>query len=186
MYFTEDCGFRSTKGLIELDDKLFNIIKEAKQGSKEAFTTLMQRYKDHVYRFAYGMLGDAMEAEDVSQETFIKAYYSLSKLENEAAFGSWLTQILSNICYDRYKKKKMTFIELNDQVYQNKTDQQQLRLTLAEAIENLSLEHREVIILKDVQGYSYDEISEIIKIPLGTVKSRINAARLHLRKELSR
>jgi RNA polymerase sigma factor (sigma-70 family) len=171
--------------VIGLEDKLFTIIREAKQGSKEAFTLLMERYKDHVYRYAYGMLGDAMEAEDVAQETFIKAYYSLPKLENEAAFSSWLTQIMSNICYDRHKKKKMKFSELNDQVYENKTEQQQLRLSLTEAIQKLSLEHREVILLKDVQGYSYDEISEMIKIPLGTVKSRINAARLRLRNELS-
>jgi RNA polymerase sigma factor (sigma-70 family) len=168
-----------------LVDKLLTIIREAKQGSKEAFTLLMERYKDHVYRYVYGMLGDSMEAEDVSQETFIKAYYSLPKLENEAAFSSWLTQIMSNICYDRYKKKKLKFSELNDQVYENKTEQQQLRLSLTEAIQKLSLEHREVILLKDVQGYSYDEICEMIKIPLGTVKSRINAARLRLRNELS-
>jgi RNA polymerase sigma factor (sigma-70 family) len=171
--------------VIGLDDKLFAIIRESKQGSKEAFTLLMERYKDYVYRYAYGMLGDSMEAEDVAQETFIKAYYALSKLENEAAFGSWLTQIMSNICYDRHKKKKIKFSELKDQVYENKIEQQQLRLSLTEAIQKLSLEHREVILLKDVQGYSYDEISEIIKIPLGTVKSRINAARFRLRNELS-
>ena len=170
--------------MIGLDDKLFTIIREAKQGSKEAFTHLMERYKEHVYRYAYGMLGDIMEAEDVTQETFIKAYYSLPKLENEAAFGSWLTQIMSNICYDRHKKKKMKFSELTDQVYENKTEQQQLRLSLNEAIQKLTIEHREVIILKDVQGYSYDEISEMLKIPLGTVKSRINGARLRLRNEL--
>jgi RNA polymerase sigma factor (sigma-70 family) len=170
--------------VIGLDDKLFTIIREAKDGSNEAFTLLMERYKDHVYRYAYGMLGDVMEAEDVAQETFIKAYYALSKLENEAAFGSWLTQIMSNICYDRHKKKKLKFSELNDQVYENKAEQQQLRLSLTEAIQKLSLEHREVILLKDVHGYSYDEISEILKIPLGTVKSRMNAARLRLRNEL--
>jgi RNA polymerase sigma factor (sigma-70 family) len=70
-------------------------------------------------------------------------------------------------------------------VYENKTEQQQLRLSLTEAIQKLSIEHREVIVLKDVQGYSYDEISEMLNIPLGTVKSRINAARLRLRNELS-
>jgi RNA polymerase sigma factor (sigma-70 family) len=171
--------------VIGLDDKLFTIIREAKLGSKEAFTLLMERYKDYVYRYSYGMLGDSMEAEDVTQETFIKVYYALPKLENEAAFSSWLTQIMSNICNDRHKKKKITISELNDQVYENKSEQQQLRLSLTEAIQKLSMEHREVILLKDVQGYSYDEICEMLKIPLGTVKSRINAARLHLRNELS-
>jgi RNA polymerase sigma factor (sigma-70 family) len=171
--------------VIGLDDKLFTIIREAKQGSKIAFTLLMERYKDHVYRYAYGMLGDTMEAEDAAQETFIKVYYALPKLENEAAFSSWLTRIMSNICYDRHKKKKLKFSELNDQMYENQTEQQQLRLSLTEAIQKLSIEHREVILLKDVQGYSYDEIGEMLKIPLGTVKSRINAARLRLRNELS-
>jgi RNA polymerase sigma-70 factor (ECF subfamily) len=172
--------------LIVLDDKLYAIIRQAKQGSREAFTLLMERYKDHVFRFAHGMLGDRMDAEDVSQEAFIKAYYSLFQLENEAAFGSWLTRIVSNLCYDRLKKKKLAFSELTDQIVESTMDQYQLRLSLEEAMSKLSPEHREVILLKDVRGYSYEEMETILAIPLGTVKSRMNMARLRLRTELNR
>jgi RNA polymerase sigma-70 factor (ECF subfamily) len=172
--------------LIVLDDKLYAIIRQAKQGSREAFTLLMERYKDHVFRFAHGMLGDRMDAEDVSQEAFIKAYYSLFRLENEVAFGTWLTRIVSNLCYDRLKIKKLTFTELTDQIVESTMEQHQLRLSLEEAMRKLSPEHREVILLKDVQGYSYVEMGDILEIPLGTVKSRMNTARLHLQMELNR
>jgi RNA polymerase sigma-70 factor (ECF subfamily) len=172
--------------LIVLDEEIYAIIRQARQGSKEAFTHLMKRYKAHVFRFANGMLGDRLEAEDVSQEVFIKVYYSLSRLENEYAFGSWLIRIVSNLCYDRLKKKKLLSVEFIDPVLENSSDQHQLRLSIEEALQKLSPEHREVILLKEIQGFSYEEIASALEIPLGTVKSRINAARLGLRNELNR
>lgn len=173
-----------------MDQELYNLIEEAKRGDKDAFALLVKKYKEKVFRFAFGMLSDRMEAEDVSQEAFIKAFYSLSKLDNNYAFTSWLTRIAFNLCYDRIKKRKkesiisIELLETNvSSIGMERTD---LTMTIQEAMKTLSPEHREAVILRDVEGYSYDEIAEILNMPLGTVKSRINAARLLLRKEMKR
>ncbi len=173
-----------------MDQELYDLIGKAKSGDKEAFALLVKRYKNTVFRYSYGMLADRMEAEDVSQEAFVKAFYSLSKLDNIYAFASWLKRIVSNLCYDRIQKQKKTnsvsgeFIETR--ISNNDMERTDLQMTIEEAIEKLSPEHREAIILREVEGYSYDEISGMLNIPLGTVKSRISAARLLLRKEMIR
>lgn len=173
-----------------MDQELNKLISKAKTGEKEAFTLLVKRYKESVFRYAFGMLADRMEAEDVSQEAFIKAYYSLAKLENIYAFSSWLTRIVSNLCYDRIqKRKKETAVSgelIKTHIANNNIEQVHLHMTIEEAMNKLSPEHREAIILRDVEGYSYDEIAGMINIPLGTVKSRISSARLMLRKEMNR
>lgn len=172
-----------------VDQELYSLISEAKKGSKDAFALLLNRYKGIVFRHAYGMLSDRMEAEDVTQEAFIKVYYSLSKLENEFAFSSWLTRIVSRLCYDRLQKRKKEGVideAIREQSTEETVEQKQLHLTIEEAMNTFSREHREVILLRDIQGYSYDEIADILGIPLGTVKSRINAARLLLRNEITR
>ncbi|MDD9268516.1 RNA polymerase sigma factor [Paenibacillus sp. GCM10023248] len=172
-----------------MDQELYDLISKASNGDKDAFALLVKRFKSSVYRYAYGMLSDRMEAEDVAQEAFIKAFYSLPKLEHGFAFTSWLTRIVSNLCYDRLNQRKkentspQEWVETTARVDLERTD---LQMSIQEALDTLSPEHREVIILRDVEGYSYDEIAGIIDIPIGTVKSRINAARLLLRKELKR
>lgn len=81
-----------------MDQELYRLIGKAKSGEKDAFTLLIKRYKDSVLRYAFDMLSDRMEAEDVSQEAFIKAFYSIPRLDNSYAFSSWLTRIVSNLC----------------------------------------------------------------------------------------
>ncbi|TCS81253.1 RNA polymerase sigma factor [Tepidibacillus fermentans] len=179
-----------------MDQELFQLISEAKEGKQDAFEQLITRYKGAVYRQAYAMLGDHMEAEDVTQEVFVKIYYSLSSLESAYAFTSWLTKITFNLCYDliEKRKKKVTVTSENlDQLTRPNPppssrliERKDLQLTLQEAMQNLSLEHREVIVLRDIQGYSYDEIAKLLKVPSGTVKSRLYHARLALKNELSK
>lgn len=173
-----------------MDEELFRLINRAKTGEREAFALLVKRYKDTVFRFAYGMLIDRMEAEDVTQEALIKAFYSLPRLDNIYAFSSWLTRIVSNLCYDRIQKRKKESIVSSEIIENhranNMIEQTHLHMSLEEALFKLSPEHREAILLRDVEGYTYDEMAGILHIPLGTVKSRINAARLLLRKEMKR
>jgi RNA polymerase sigma factor (sigma-70 family) len=177
-------------GRVCVDQELYDLIAKAKSGDKEAFALLVKRYKDIVFRYSYGMLADRMEAEDVSQEAFVKAFYSLSKLDNIYAFASWLKRIVSNLCYDRIQKLKKTNVVSSElietQISNNDMERRDLRMTIEEAMGNLSPEHREAIVLREIEGYSYDEISGMLNIPLGTVKSRISAARLLLRKEMIR
>jgi RNA polymerase sigma-70 factor (ECF subfamily) len=172
-----------------VDEELYRLIGEAKRGGKEAFAQLLTQYKDRVYRHAFGMLGERMEAEDITQEAFIKAYYSLARLESEYAFSSWMMQIVSNLCKDRLKKceKERTLrSESIEEVTIQGVEDKNLGLGIQEAMTTLSPEHREVILLHDVQGYRYEEIAAIVGIPLGTVKSRLNMARLALRNEMKK
>ncbi|AIQ12592.1 RNA polymerase sigma factor [Paenibacillus durus] len=172
-----------------VDEELNHIIHRAKHGDKEAFAQLVKRYKGHVYRYAAGMLGDRMDAEDVSQEAFIKVYYSLSGLDNEYAFSSWIIRIVSNLCKDRLKKRtkeQRMSDEPNETIADQHLPDPLEKLSIEEAMSRLTVEHREILLLHEVQGYRYEEIADIMEIPLGTVKSRLFAARMVLRKELGK
>lgn len=174
-----------------MDEELYQIIYKAKRGDQNAFARLVNKYHGSVFRQAYAMVGDRMAAEDVTQDAFIKAFYSLGKLDNEYAFTSWLTRIVSNVCYDhlkKAKKKKVVSLEENENAGPSELtiERSQMRLNIREAMQTLSKDHREVIVLRDIQGYSYQEIADILQIPVGTVKSRISIARLELKKELTR
>lgn len=170
-----------------MDEKLFHTIHRAKRGDLEAFADLVNLFKGQVYRFAVGMVCDRMDAEDLAQEAFVKAFYSLSNLENEYAFSSWLIRIVSNLCKDRLKKRgKENWIreEAHGAIEDKGLTDLSEKLSIEEAMTRLSVDHREVVLLHDVQGYHYEEIAEMVGVPLGTVKSRLFAARLALRKEL--
>jgi RNA polymerase sigma factor (sigma-70 family) len=174
-----------------VDQELTNLIQKARSGDLEAFSTLVSKYKGQVFRHAFSIVNDRMEAEDIAQEAFVKAYSSLSKLDNNFAFVSWLTRIVTNICYDKLKKRqKIQKLQLksNDRAEQmsmtSSIDRTQLKLEIQEAMQKLSPDQRIVLSLRDIQGYSYDEISKLLSIPLGTVKSRIHSARIALKKEI--
>lgn len=171
-----------------MDEELHHIIHRAKHGDKEAYAQLVRQFKDPVFRYALGMLNDRMDAEDIAQEAFVKAYSSLSSLESEFAFASWLFKIVSNLSKNRLKKrmKERDFQEeANDSIIDRReASDPSERLSMEEALARLSVEHREVILLHDVQGYRYEEIAQVTNVPLGTVKSRLFAARMALRKEL--
>ncbi len=99
-----------------MDLELNRLIKEAKSGNQEAFSTLVTKYKGHVFRHAYAVLNNRQDAEDVAQEAFVKAFLSLKKLDNEFAFVSWLTRIVSNLCYDKLKKaKNIQIVDTDDE-----------------------------------------------------------------------
>jgi len=178
-----------------LDQDLYQLIIEAKEGKISSFEALITKYKGAVYRQAYSMLNDHMEAEDITQDVFVKVYYSLSTLESPYAFTTWVTRITFNLCYDLIEKKKRKAtissesVEYGSQKHlvssENSMERKNLQLTIEEAMKNLSLEQREILILRDIQGYTYDEISDSLKIPVGTVKSRLYNARLALKRELS-
>lgn len=172
-----------------LNHELNQLIRKAKQGSQESFAELVERYKGHVFRHAYAMVNDRMEAEDISQEAFVKAFYSLSRLDNEYAFVSWLTRIVSNLCYDSIEKAKKKKTIHTEEIVQDRSspiEQSHLKLTIEEGLQKLSPEHRTVLVMRDIQGFPYNEIADSLGIPLGTVKSRISTARLELKNELLR
>lgn len=178
-----------------MDEELHRLIRDAKRGDPDVFAALVRRFKDQVYRYAYGMLGDTMEAEDVSQEAFVKCYASLSRLESEFAFASWLHRIVFNLCADRLKKRNRektsaasasALAGMEQKEAREQYRAQQLKWSLEEAMAQLSPDHRQIILLHDAEGYRYEEIAQLLDIPVGTVKSRLNAARLSLRQAMKR
>ncbi|SFI41599.1 RNA polymerase sigma-70 factor, ECF subfamily [Paenibacillus sp. UNC496MF] len=168
-----------------VDEELSRIIARARGGDQDAFSALVARYKGHVYRHAFGMLGDRGEAEDAVQEIFMKAYLALGKLDDVHAFYSWLMRIVSNLCKDKLKQRART-VEIgempDDAVPDPSAGDPNLKVSMQEALGRLSVDHREILLLHDIQGFRYEEIAALAAIPVGTVKSRLFAARMALRK----
>jgi RNA polymerase sigma-70 factor (ECF subfamily) len=167
----------------------FKLIEKIRTGDEQSFTILVKSYTPYIYRIAFALLQDRREAEDVSQEVFLKIYRSIGQLSNPQAFHSWLNKIITHTSLDRLRLKKQYPIpiaesELN-MVSQETSSQLDQHLLIRDALQRLSREYRETLVFREWQGYSYEEIANIMKVPVGTVKSRIHTARLQLRKILS-
>jgi len=171
-------------------------------GDKKAFDQLVIRHKDRVFTVCYWFLGDYAEASDNAQETFIKAFRSLKRFRFESSFSTWIYRIAVNTCKNRlkssqYKKKKKTLslhdplggrestmlMEIADDCPSpmNELEDKQRRMRIYGAIDTLPPEQKSVVVLRDIQGLSYDEIADITSIGMGTVKSRLARARQTLR-----
>ncbi|MCD8180044.1 MAG: sigma-70 family RNA polymerase sigma factor [Firmicutes bacterium] len=177
-----------------------DLIKKCKKGSREAFNILFSRYRSQVVNIAYGMLSDKEDAYDAAQEVFIRVYKSIESFKEQSSFATWLYRITANVCSDilRKRQKNSNVISINQALDEKKeldirddspTPEESMELSerqkaVREAISSLKEEHRIIITLCDFEGLSYDEISEVLSIPAGTVKSRINRARNALKKKL--
>jgi len=172
-----------------------SIIDRFKKDEKAAFEELVLKYQDRIYNLCKHMLGGAHDAEDAAQDTFIKAYQKLKDFKPEASLYTWLYRIAVNTCLD-YKKRPFweslfkssaegeEFISepvseapSAEKLYESK----QLGVALSKSLGKLSLKLRTVIILKEIEGLSYEEIADILEISIGTVKSRISRAREELK-----
>lgn len=181
------------------------LVKAYQAGDKGAFDHLVMRHKDRVFTVCYWFLGDYAEASDNAQETFIKAFRSLKKFRFESTFSTWIYRIAVNTCKNRlkssqYRKKKKTLSlddrsggagtmkeEIRDDCPSpmGELENRQRRLRIREAIDTLPPEQKSVVVLRDIQGLSYDEIVDIAGFGLGTVKSRLARAR-HILRDLLR
>ena len=172
-------------------------IKEAQQGSISAFNQLVMAYQGTAYNVAYRVIGDREAAADACQDAFVKAYKAINQFRG-GSFKSWLLRIVTNTCYDqiRYKSRRpansledMTENSGADSVkLVNGSERPEERVLRGElndllqvGISQLPEDQRVVLVLNDVQGFSYQEIAKIIDQPLGTVKSRLSRARRRLR-----
>jgi len=179
-----------------LNEELAELIRQAMTGDKVSFEKLVFRYKQHIVNIAFGIIGNPHDAEEVAQEAFFKAYLSIRKLTNEVAFYRWLIRITTNLSIDKKKanaRQATQPIEALGNCLDNPrytpeavVEQQENQRIILNGLEKLTLEQRTVLVLRELQGFSYDEIGEILDIPLGTVKSRINTARMRFREILSR
>jgi RNA polymerase sigma-70 factor (ECF subfamily) len=185
------------KDFLEEKDEI--LVQRSKNGDKEAFDILVQRYRASLFRFVYHSLHNREDAEDISQETFVKAYFSLSQLRDNSYFKNWLFKIALNlvrdskraekrnplISLDSYSEGNDALADLEEENINAPDEESELLMRLRKEIASLPSDLREVIILRDLQGFSYEEIAKIVGCPLGTVKSRLFYARQILREKLS-
>jgi RNA polymerase sigma-70 factor (ECF subfamily) len=177
------------------------LIQRALRGDQFAFKHLLKKYHDPIFNLVYRMIHDKQQVEDLTQETFVKAFASLKYFNDEYAFSTWLYKIATNSSIDFIRKKKLnTFsidkpvameesdfsFELPDTTYQpDKTlIQGQRSKMIEEAINKLPEKYRKVIILRHTEERDYAEIAKILKLPIGTVKAHIFRARELLNKAL--
>lgn len=187
-----------TEGLFEKEGSdqvkelsLTDHIKRAKQGDTASFAWLVNRHKSHIVSVAWGILQNREDAEEVAQDAFVKAYMSLRELTHEEAFYQWLVTIVTRLSINRKKaiaRRREEMTELSEQqgerrlaIASEETDRIVTRETVRQALRGLTEEKRTVLILRDLQGFSYEEIAKILELPLGTIKSRIHAARNELK-----
>lgn len=183
----------------------FQLIKQAKQGNLEAFNDLVLTYQEAVYNCTYRMLGDPAGASDITQDTFITAYHKIDKFK-EGSFKAWLLRVATNKCLDEFRKQKrhpITSLEPINQEDQEtfdspywladdspspeeQVDQNELNQAIQNCLSRLPEDFRSVVVMIDMQDMNYDETSQVIGIPLGTVKSRLARARKRLQDCLQR
>ena len=178
----------------------FQLVARAQQGDLCSYDVLVTRHRGKIFAMIRNMIHQEADAWDLSQEVFIKAWQALPKFEAKAKFSTWLYRIAHNAVYDWTRKRKIESSgELNDELFdREKIDsasmttpsggespddtlsRSELRVKIETALGKLSEEHREVVVLKDVQGLSYKEIADVMECSIGTVMSRLYYARQKL------
>lgn len=183
----------------------FALIRSFQKGEDHAFDALVIRYRDRVFNLCLRFLGDYQEAEDTAQDVFVKTYRSLKKFRFESSFFTWLYRIVINSCKNKVKSLDYRFrkgearIDLSEESFkdfQNEhradspknpaadLENKEMMKALQKAINSLPSDQKSVVILRDIQGLSYEEITNITGFKLGTLKSRLSRARGSLREKL--
>ncbi len=159
-----------------------DLLRRARAGDRAAFGELVSRHQAAVYRVARGILRDPAEAEDATQETFVKAWENLSRFRGESGLFTWLYRIAVNAALMAGRRRPKTVRLVVDRELPRDADESGPTMaTLEKLLGELPPEARAILVLRDLEGLSYREISETLEIPMGTVESRIFRAREDLR-----
>lgn len=168
-------------------------VEQARKGDQRAFGKLVQAYQKPVFNLTYRMLGNAQEAEDAAQETFLRAYSSLRQYQPEHKFSTWLFAIANHHCIDRLRKRRVTFVSIEDNpVLENLSGEAPLperqalmgeqSAEMQRLLQELEPEYRLPLILRYWEEYSYEEIAATMEITVAAVKSRLFRARQQVAK----
>ena len=177
------------------------LVQKARQGDQQAYNKLILMYKDIVYNIVFRMVRNKQEAEDLTQDAFVKAYKSIASFNDDYAFSTWLFKIATNNCIDFFRKRKLKTYSMHESSYYKDDEVQheyadseptiehelvasERSKIIRKAINNLPEKYRIVINLRHLKEYSYDQIAEELDLPLGTIKARIFRAREMLNKAL--
>ena len=165
------------------------LIAKFKEGNMEGFEMLVKKYHNRIINIAHSLAANRNDAEDIAQEVFLKIYHTLHGFKAQAKFSSWLYRITVNAAYDYLRKNKHKTTSLDDIDYANISDNRNREDMLAKeaiqgALNKIPFDFRTTLVLKEIEGLSYQEIAEALKISIGTVESRIFRARQMLKKLL--
>lgn len=180
------------------------LVERCRRNDQAAFDEVVGRYKNKVFNYISRMVGDSEDAEDLTQEVFVRMFVSLETFRRQSSLSTWLFRIAGNLCIDHFRRmKKHRAIaysldeaiegdesggrEVADTAFepQRLLEQGEMAAQTERALAQLPEKLRAVVLLHDIEGLPYDEIAQIIGCPLGTVKSRLFNARLQLRQRLS-
>lgn len=184
-----------------MEDIVKETIQKVLKGNKDAYAEIVDIYKERIYFVCYRIIGNKHDAEDIAQETFIKAYINLERFNLKMNFTTWIYRIATNLCIDRLRKRKPDYyldaempgvdgqtlyslIADNNKLPEAEIEQQELQQYIQAVILSLPDKYRSVIILMYLEDFSLKEISDILNIPLGTVKTRLHRGREALREKL--
>jgi len=178
-----------------MDDR--ELVKKAQAGSRDAFGALVEKYRVKMFNLAYSLTQDRAAADDLAQEVFIKAYLALPNFKFQSAFGTWLYRIAVNASKDFLRKEtRVRKIPLEDSppgtlMQEDTTSQiddarekEKRKKMVHSALESLPEKYQVILTLRDIQGFPYGEISQMLEISPGTVDSRLHRARKLLRKRV--
>ncbi len=188
---------------MELDD--LTLVNRCKEGDERAFRILVERYQKRVFSVAFGMVKDREEAMDIAQDAFVKVHKYLDHFKGDASFYTWIYRITANLAIDRIRARNVRESVEFDETFRGNEEptggagilgtrlgtnpqKSALRRELAEKIEAALAEipekHREILVLREVEGMSYEDLSHVLKIPKGTVMSRLFHARAKMQRIL--
>lgn len=185
-------GNRSFKKL-NMDDQ--ELIAQVQEGDEMAFEEIVRNYKDKIVNFLWQLTGDYQKANELSQETFMRVYFKAKKYKPIAPFSSWIYAIASNLAKTELKKaRRFSTISIDDVhnsyasglAHLDNPSSSELAKNLRKALNALHPRYRVPIVLKDIEGFSQEEIAEILHRPVGTIKARISRGRNYLKQQLEK
>lgn len=180
--------------LRDLPDR--DLVRRCQGGEREAFDELFQRHQDKIYNFVYRSCGHAEDAGDITQRVFINVFRKIGEFKGDSAFSTWIYRIAFNqsVSFARGRKQReVPLYTREDEPAAEPAEErspsapletEETRRKVQQALDQLGEEDRNIILLKDLQGHSYDDIAEILGIPKGTVRSRLHRARMDLKTKL--
>lgn len=188
---------------MEVKDRETRLAVLAREGDRRAFGELVDLYKDKMYHLGYRMLGSSHEAEDITQETFLRVYTNLNRYDENQKFSTWIYRIATNLCIDRLRKRKAVYsldaempegegsdwyslLPSNDPTPESEVLLTETQEHIRSAIETLPEKYKSVVILRYLQDMSLQEIGDVLDMPVTTVKTRVHRGREFLRKKLDK
>ncbi len=181
-----------------MENKERVLIQRCQQGDRIAYEHIFLKHKDTVYNVAYGMLSNVEDARDMTQEVFIRVFEKISQFRFKSSFSTWLYRIVVNMCLNEFRKRQRHDLKVTEfkdyyermrpsintpeDVLLKKERQRQVQ----QALSTLKDAHRTILVLREIEGFSYEELANVLQCSIGRVKSRLHEARMELRRRYKR